>query len=119
MSYNPLWVPYHFVTAANNNATVVKSRGGQVGVIVAFNVNAAARYLKFYDKATTPAPATDTPVFVVAMPGASTGAGSSVTIQHAGLNFLTGISVAVVTGLVDTDNSSVGSGDCTISLGYF
>ena len=110
-------VPYHLVAAATTNATVLVAGPGTLGSVVVSSVNAAARYLKFYNKATTPAPATDTPAWVVPIPGNTAGAAFSASIP-AGLRFTTGISFAIVTGIADTDNTAVAASEIVISLGY-
>ncbi len=55
--------PYHRVSTADTNATSVKASAGTHYGVQAGNVNAAARYLKLYDKATAPTVVgTDVPV---------------------------------------------------------
>ena len=111
------WAPRHALSAASNNATNIKASAGQVGGWVFSNTNASTRYVKFYNKASAPAPASDAPVFVVAVPGGSTGAPTVVTSNEAvGLEFTTGISFAVVANMSDTDNTSVTAGDMSIDI---
>lgn len=109
--------PYHLVSAATNNATSVKASAGTVYDVQCFNTNASPRYLKFYDKASTPSPATDTPVKVVMMPGNASGAGATAAFP-VGVNFTLGIAIAIVAGIGDTDNTAVGANDCVISFNY-
>jgi hypothetical protein len=59
------------VSAGSNNATVVKASAGLLYGWSVNNINAAVRYLKFYDKASAPAPATDAEALVVAVAAAS------------------------------------------------
>lgn len=108
---------FHLVSLATNNAQVVKNAPGVVVSAQCFNVNASPRYLKFYNKATTPAPASDTPVKVLMMPGNTTGAGVAVSFTL-GAAFSTGIAIAIVTGISDTDNTAVGSADCVVNFDY-
>lgn len=105
------------ISAASNNATVVKAGPGSVLSIVASNINAAVRYLKLYDKATTPAPATDNALLhtVIALP--ANGAPVSHIFPH-GLQFATGISYALVTGITDTDNTSVAVSEQLINIQF-
>lgn len=109
--------PYHLVSAASNNATSVKASAGTVYDVQCFNTNASPRYLKFYDKATAPAPATDVPVKVIMMPGNASGAGATAAFP-VGVNFANGIAIAIVTGIADNDNTAVGASDCVISFDY-
>jgi hypothetical protein len=95
--------------AASNNATNVKASAGQLYGYYAANTSAAWRYLKFYNKATAPAPATDNAllVLVVALPPA---AAANVSFSTP-IPFSSGIGYAVVTGISNTDNSSVTAND--------
>lgn len=93
-------------SAATNNATVAKASAGELYAVTGYNSNAALRYLKFYNKATTPAPAADTPFLTIALPPTT-----AFGLNFDGFKFSTGISYALVTGSGDTDNTSVGAGD--------
>lgn len=112
------YTPGKLVGAATNNATVIKATGGKLGFVSASNVNAAAVYLKFYDKATAPDPSTDTPKLIFIIPGGATGAGTNQPIPAAGINFVNGISFILVTGIGDTNNTAVSANEQTISYGY-
>lgn len=81
----------NIASAASLNATVVKASAGRVYSIDLHNFNAAARYVKIYDKATTPAPASDVPCMVIPLP-----AGGNVSRQWpSGVKFLNGISFVI------------------------
>ena len=73
---------------------VVKASAGKVYGFHMINANAAARYLQLYNKATTPANGTDTPVAVFRIP--ATGS-LDVRIQDVGQQFDTGIGVGCTT----------------------
>ena len=105
------------ISAATNNATVVKAGPGSVALIVASNVNAAVRYLKFYNKATTPAPASDNTLLklVVALPPGSV---NQVIAPPCGIQFSSGISFALVTGITDTDNTAVAISEQLVYVQY-
>lgn len=61
--------PYHLVSAATTNATNVTAAAGLCGISQAINNSASAwAYLKIFDKATAPAPGTDTPVLSFGLP---------------------------------------------------
>jgi hypothetical protein len=107
---------YHLISAASTNATVVSAKAGQVFSVQAFNTNASARYLKFYDKATAPAVGTDAPCKVILVPGGSAGAGVAVALG--GVSFQNGISFATTTGAADNDTSAVGSADLIINIDW-
>jgi hypothetical protein len=109
------WLPYSKrSTGSTEDETVVKASPGQVGWLVATNLNATARYLKFYDS-TNPTPGTTTPVLRFLIPPSSNG----FTINFGpGVEFLTGISYAIVTEVADTGVTEVAADDVLVNLGY-
>ena len=111
-------LPYSLLSAGSGDgdAAVIKSKGGRVYTIAATNVNAAVRYLKLYDKATAPA-STDTPVFRLAVPGATTGGGFTVSFPE-GIDFQKGIGIRLVTGAADNDSTEVASAELMANVSY-
>lgn len=103
--------------ANSNNATTVKASAGQVYAIQVFNVTATVAYLKLYNKASNPAPASDTPVKVIPIPANTSVGGVSVKWEK-GLEFTTGIAYAVVTGISSTDNTSVAANSGIVNIDY-
>jgi hypothetical protein len=110
--------PYKLVSAASTNATSVKGSAGQVYMITASNVNAAVRYLKFYNKATSPTVGTDTPVCTFAIPGNTAGAGTNIPVPACGLEFGTGIALALTTEATDAGSTGVAANEIVVNLGY-
>lgn len=112
--------PFHLRSAASNNATSLKATPGVVGMVTASNTNASQRFVKFYNKASAPAPATDNALLVgtFIVPGNTTGGGTNIPIPLGGLAFSTGIAFAIVAGESDTDNTSVAAGDLHLNVGY-
>jgi hypothetical protein len=106
--------PYTLVSAASNNATSVKASAGQLYNVTAFNNSTNVAYLKFYDKATSPTPASDTVKQSYMIPASS---GFTVNIDK-GLAFGTGIAFAIVGGVGNTDNTSVAASAYVVNLGY-
>lgn len=109
--------PYRKISTADNNSTVVKNAAGHLSYIIASNLNASVRYLKFYNMATAPAPATDNAnlVLVVALPPNS----AMFVAQFANpIYFSTGIAFAIVTGIADTNNTSTAASEQLVNLGY-
>ena len=102
------------VSANTNNATVVKAGPGLLYGWSVNNINAAVRYLKFYNKASAPAPATDAEMLVVAVPTVS---GQTVMLPVP-LEFDTGISWALVTGIAANDNTSVSATEHVVTVFY-
>ena len=111
---NPAVVSATVVSANTNNATVVKASAGLLYGFSVNNINAAVRYLKFYDKASAPAPATDAEALVVAVPTVS----SQTVMFPVPLEFSVGISWALVTGIAANDNTSVAATEHVVTVFY-
>lgn len=111
------WTPHRLVSAATTNATNVKASAGAVGFIYAVNLNAAVRYLKLYNKASSPTVGTDTPIATLPIPASTTGAGFMLPIPG-GVAFTTGISYATTTGAADSDTAAVAANEIFLFLGY-
>lgn len=94
--------------AATTNGTLVKSSAGKIGKIVGYNAAAAVRYLKLYNKATTPAPGTDTPVVTIALLPSKE---FTIDWTDIGLTFATGIGFGLTTGGADADTGALTAGD--------
>lgn len=110
--------PYKLNSAATTNATSVKASAGQLYMVTASNTNAAVRYLKLYDKASTPTVGTDTPVLAFAVPGNTAGAGTNIPVPPCGLQFANGIAFALTTGAADSDTAAVAANEIVVNLGY-
>ena len=101
-------------SAATTNATVVKATAGTVYAVAVSNINAAARYLKLYNKATAPTVGTDVPVITIPIP--ATGV---VNVQwEKGLRFGTGIGLAMTTGATDADTGAVAVNEIKSTISY-
>jgi hypothetical protein len=103
-----------FVSAASNNATVLKASAGRLFRVLVNNINAAWRYLKIYNKATAPAPGTDVPIAVIPIPPN----GNALWESSLGMYCSAGISYALVAGIANNDNTSVAAAEHVASLGY-
>lgn len=112
------WTPFKLVSAASTNATSVKGSAGVLGMATVSSVNAAVRYLKFYNKATAPTVGTDTPVLTFAIPGNTAGAGSNVPIPDVGIAFSTGIAFALTVEATDAGSTGVAVSEIVVNLGY-
>lgn len=93
--------------AASTNATVVKVGPGAVFHVSGYNANAAARYLKIYNKATAPTVGTDVPIHTEYL---APQAKFSISFP-AGLAFATGIGFGLTTGGADNDTAALTAGD--------
>lgn len=112
------YTPGKLISAASTNATSVKASAGTIGYITASNINAAARYLKLYNKASTPTVGTDTPVHTFLIPGNTAGAGTNIPLPSQGIGFSTGIAFALTTGATDADTGAVAASEIIINYGW-
>lgn len=87
-------------TTASTNLKVATTNPGKLLRVVGVNQKAAARYLKIYDKATVPVPATDVPMLTLLLPSAGT-----VDFNPKGHPFKNGLAIAVVAALADDDET--------------
>ena len=108
------------ISAATNNATVVKASAGQLYGFDLFSLDQTPVYLKFYDTASTPTPGTTTIKLRYGAPAV----GSALALQKTfsyfphGIVFSTGIALALVTGITDADNTSVAASEILLNVYY-
>lgn len=110
-------VPFHRLSLATNNATAIKGSAGTLfGVHISHEVPSAAYsvYVKFYDKATAPNPAADTPVAAYRV---NPGAVRDIPLP-VGLAFTLGIGMAMVQGQADNNNTAIAAGDAILDVDY-
>lgn len=109
------WTPHSRLSVGTTeDETVVKASAGTLGWLVVTNTNASARYIKFYNS-TNPVVGTDAPVLRFLIPPSSNG----FTINFGpGVEFTTGISYALVTGVADSDVIEVAANEIIVNLGY-
>jgi hypothetical protein len=103
------------ISAATTNATVVKATPGKVHRVIVSNINAAARYLKLYNKATAPTVGTDVPVITLLLPAASQ---QQLDLSDLGLQFSAGIGFALTTGVADADVAAVSANEHVVNILY-
>jgi hypothetical protein len=104
---------YHAVAAAGNNAANIKSAAGIVTGWKIYNNADYPIYVKLFDKATAPAPGSDTPKQTIGVD-----AGEQEVINGAGFVYTTGIGIAIVKGIADSDDTSVLADDCAVDIFY-
>ena len=106
---------FHLVSAATN-VNNVKASAGQVYAITAFNLNAAARYLKLHNTSGTPTIGTGvTDTYMI--PGNTAGAGLVLNIDK-GIAFSTGIGLSLTTGIADADTANVAASEIVLNIYY-
>jgi hypothetical protein len=82
--------PYKLISLATTNANVIKAAPGNLYSIVAIGLTSTARFLKLYNKATSPTVGTDVPVMTIPIPANTQGAGIAIPFSM-GVNFPLGI----------------------------
>jgi hypothetical protein len=102
-------------SAATTNALSVKSSAGTLWSVVASNVSASTRYVKFFNLAVAPTVGTSVPVFTIPL-----AAGATVQIDGGsnGLRFATGIALCIVGGAGDADATAVAAADVKVATSF-
>lgn len=108
---------FDLVGAATINASIVKASSGNLTEITVFNPTAAAVYLKLFNKATAPAPATDGALikcsFLV-----PAGGDRAIEFGPQGKRFTTGIAFVTTTGTAATDVAAPATAGVLVSATY-
>lgn len=102
-------------SAASTNARVLKAAAGNLFAIAISNVNAAARFLKFYDKATAPVPGTDVPILTITIPA---GNEKIYELGALGQRFTAGIGYAITGAAADADTTAIAASDVKVCATY-
>lgn len=105
------------LSAASTNLKTIKASAGKVGGWYLSNTNAAARFVKLYNKASNPVLASDTPLMTLMIPGNTAGAGANVAFPN-GITFSAGIAMAITTGVGDTDTGAVAANEIVANIFY-
>lgn len=105
---------FHLISAASTNDTLVGTAAARaIGLITATNINAAARFLKIYNKATAPT-SSDTPVMTILLkPGETT-----VIAGDNSLRLSLGIGIRLTTGIAVNDTGAVSAAEHSVSISY-
>lgn len=107
--------PSHQKTAAaSTNITVVRTSRAQLLYAILTNGSAATKYVKLYDKGTTPVLASDVPIAKIAVP-----AGGTVLLNPAeAISFANGFSYALTGAAADTDTTALAAGDVSVTFWF-
>jgi len=105
--------PYHVVSASGLNAANVKASSGYVYNMIISNMVSSARFVFLYNKATTPTPGTDTPVYVI---GVNANQTISIPLGNNPLVFGSGIGLSMATSAAGTGNLS--ANDVVLNLTF-
>lgn len=107
---------YRRLSTADTNAAVIKNSAGQLYGVALYNVGAAIRYVKLYNKATTPNPASDIPVKTFMLPATN---GKVEITWGDGVEFNLGLGIVIVTGIADTDATPPLANEVIANIDYF
>jgi hypothetical protein len=113
--------PFKLSGSANStNATSVNGSACTLWDLVAVNVSSSAMaYLKIYDKASAPTVGSDTPVYILPLPYATSGNGGGASKQFpVGLKLVNGLSFAITGGMADSDTTAVAANQVLLSGTY-
>lgn len=105
---------YSLVSAASTNATLVAAGPRRLFSLLASNSNAGTRFIKLYNKATSPTVGTDQPVLIFPIPPLSF---TNVQID-AGIQFPLGLGFCLTVAGVYTDTAAVAVNDIRVVLNY-
>jgi hypothetical protein len=106
-------LPFHLVSAATTNATLVKAGGTLLKGWALTNTNAAIRYIAFHDLGRVPVGGQNV-YFKYGIPAS----GASNQYFGDGIQFFQGLALTLVAASADSDATAVGSGDLLVNLFY-
>lgn len=102
-------------SAATTNASVVKSSTAGLYGFNAINTSASIRYLKFYNKTTTPTVGTDTPILTTMLPASTQ---TNLNFGDIALAFATGLSIGITGAAADADTTAIAANDINLTVFY-
>lgn len=108
------------IVANNTTAVVVKGSAGTLYGAQLYGIGSAPAYLKIYN-ATSATCGSGTPVKRLMIPAASTaanGAGSNIAFGDVGVDFSTGITYCVTTGIADNDTTAPAASTYLVNLDW-
>lgn len=104
-------------TGTNYDRTVVVVGAGVLTALQASNINAAPAYIKLYDLAVVPNPATHTPFATLLIPGSTAGGINDLKVGK-GRAFTAGLAYVIVTGAAVTDTTGVAASEVILNGEY-
>lgn len=115
-------IPYHWISAGGApDAKLVAAGQRDLLKVIIGNVNAAARYVHFYDTAVAPVAGAGTPVLTLMVPGGVTGVNATADLAmhpDLGATFVNGLGFTITALPADTDATTPSAGDVNLSLTY-
>ena len=93
----------------------IKSSAGQIYGWFLFNNAGSVRYVKLYNKGSSPSVGFDTPFMTIPLPP---GGGANVNFVS-GIALSSGIGIGATTGVADGDSSSPGANEVIVNIIYY
>jgi hypothetical protein len=112
--------PYHLLSAANTNPTLVKTGATTLCSLSVINTTGTIYYLKLYNQAAAPSTCATDAANVVQnfpIPASASGAGAAPPLGPFGVAFSTGLAFCLTSGQADNDVASAQTG-ININLAY-
>jgi hypothetical protein len=106
----------HRRLSTGTDSTNVKASAGQLFWGFVTNANASARFIKFYNTASTPTLGSGTPVLTFLIPPGSSGL--QITAEQGLAAFSSGIGYTLSTGVADANAVAVAADEIVVNLGY-
>lgn len=107
--------PHKKISLASTNSTLIKSGNSVLGAIIAINLTSTVKYVKIYDKATSPTIGTDTPILTLPIPANTAGAGFVLPVA---VMTNLGIGYGITGAASDNDTTAVGAGEVVVNFLY-
>jgi hypothetical protein len=112
------WYPpslgYSVNSQATTNAALIKAGPSRLQGYYINNASAATKWVRFYNKATTPVPGTDIPVLVIAVPATL----SKELALDEGYPFPLGIGISITAAAPVNDATAVADSDVQVAIEY-
>jgi hypothetical protein len=106
---------FSYVATASTNLTSVRAVPTVLKAWSIVNTSAAIKYVRFYNKATAPVPASDAALIEWRMPLAA-GQRSDVSFSSGGIWFPAGLAFDITGAAPDTDATATAAGDVTLGI---
>jgi nitrogen fixation protein FixH len=106
-----------YVATATTNAVLVAGKPTCLTGWSMVNTSAATKFVRLYNKATAPIPASDAALIVMRRP-LPAGQSSDVQIGANAMWLSAGLAFDITGGAADTDSTAVTAGDVTLTLFY-
>ena len=99
----------------STTGVTIKSSAGQIYGWFLFNRSSAVRYVKLYNKASSPIVGSDTPFMTIPLPA---GGGANVNFTS-GITFSKGIGVGATTGVSDGNTGAPAANEVIVNIVYY